>query len=62
MHRLGGAWFFAETVQRVGANAGLTDRFALYAAGRGGVLGDCDPAVVASAFAFFPPQAVIAKP
>lgn len=61
VHRLGGAWFFAESVRRVGADAGIEDRFALYAAGRGGVLGDADPTVVASAFAFFPPHLVIAK-
>lgn len=61
VHRLGGAWFFAEEVARVGAQAGITDRFALYAAGRGGVLGDADPAVIATAFAFFPPPLVLAR-
>ena len=61
VHRLGGAWFFTEPVKRVGAAAGLHDPFALYAGGRGGVLGDCDPAVVASAFAFFPPHALLPR-
>lgn len=61
VHRIGGAWFFTEDVAREGAKAGITDRFALYAAGRGGVLGDCHPDVVASAFAFFPPRVVTAK-
>jgi hypothetical protein len=61
VHLLGGAWFFAPEVARVGADAGITDRFALYAAGRGGVLGDADPAVIASAFAFFPPPVVLAR-
>ncbi|GAA3742100.1 SCO6745 family protein [Salinactinospora qingdaonensis] len=61
VHRIGGAWFFTEDVAREGAKVGVTDRFALYAAGRGGVLGDCHPDVVASAFAFFPPQLVAAK-
>ncbi|SFC19266.1 SCO6745 family protein [Streptomyces aidingensis] len=61
VHRIGGAWFFSEDVAREGAKAGITDKFALYAAGRGGVLGDCPPEVVASAFAFFPPHLVISK-
>ncbi|GAA5119368.1 SCO6745 family protein [Haloechinothrix salitolerans] len=61
VHRIGGAWFFSDDVARAGAKVGITDKFALYAAGRGGVLGDCHPDVVASAFAFFPPQIVTAK-
>lgn len=61
VHRIGGAWFFTDPVREIGARAGITDRFALYAAGRGGVLGDCHPDVVASAFAFFPPPLVLAK-
>lgn len=61
VHRIGGAWFFSDDVAHTGADIGITDKFALYAAGRGGVLGDCHPDVVASAFAFFPSQIVTAK-
>lgn len=61
VHRIGGAWFFAPQVAEVGAAVGIDDRFAFYAAGRGGVLGDPTGEVVASSFAFFPPQMVMSK-
>ncbi len=61
VHRLGGAWFFTQDARREGARIGITNQFALYASGRGGVLGDCHPDVVASSFAFFPPDIVKAN-
>ena len=61
VHRIGGAWFFTPQAAAAGADIGVTDPFALYAAGRGGVVGDGDPAVAATTFAFFPPAIVIAK-
>lgn len=61
VHRIGGAWFFAPEVRAVGAAAGIEDRFALYAGGRGGVIGDPTGDVVAATFAFFPPRVVIGK-
>lgn len=61
VHRIGGSWFFADVVRDVGERHGVGDRFALYAGGRGGVIGDPTGTVVASAFAFFPPHVVIDK-
>ncbi|MGH9108900.1 MAG: SCO6745 family protein [Acidimicrobiales bacterium] len=52
--RVGSAFYFVpETVAR-GKELGL-DGFRFYFAGRGGVLGDVEPPVVASAFGYFEP-------
>lgn len=61
IHQIGGAWFFTPQVAAEGARVGIHDPFALYAAGRGGVLGDAVPSVVASCFAFFPAAVVTAR-
>ncbi len=61
VHRLGGAWFFADEVRAHGAANGIDDHLAFYAGGRGGVLGDPTGHVVAAAFAFFPPHIVMGK-
>lgn len=61
VHRIGGAWFFTPQARAAGAAIGVDDPFALYAAGRGGVVGNGDPAVAATTFAFFPPAIVIDK-
>ena len=61
VHHVGGAWFFTPEAARAGAAIGITGAFPLYAVGRAGVLGDADPEVIASAFAFFPPEAVEAN-
>lgn len=49
---LGAAYYFAPETLRVGKELGL-DGFRFYFIGRGGVLGDVEPAVVASAFGYF---------
>lgn len=46
---------FDEQTAARGAELGM-DSWAWYHCGRGGVLGDCDPAVVVAAFGFFPPE------
>lgn len=51
---VGGEWMFDATVFAKGAELGL-DPWAWYHVGRGGVLGDCDPAAVVAAFGFFNP-------
>ncbi len=57
INQLGAAFYFApETVAR-GAELGL-DTFGFYALGRGGVLGDVEPAVVSAAFGYFHPTLV----
>ncbi|MEE8601950.1 SCO6745 family protein [Euzebya tangerina] len=61
VHTVGGAWFFAPQVRAVGEEAGITDRFAFYAGGRGGATGDPTGEVVASCFAFFPARIVVEK-
>lgn len=52
--RLGGAWMFDAGTAARGTERGL-GVWSWYHCGRGGVLGDCDPAVVVAAFGFFPP-------
>ena len=54
---IGWAHFFAPEAESAAAGLGL-DLFTLYAVGRGGVLGDVEPVVVASAFGYFNPEVV----
>lgn len=56
---VGSAFYFAPATLAVGKEKGL-DGMRWYVLGRGGVLGDVDSSVVASAFGYFSP-AVIAK-
>ncbi len=55
----GWAFYFAPATTARGAELGL-DPFQFYALGRGGVLGDVEPAVVSSAFGYFNPSMVAA--
>jgi hypothetical protein len=52
--QVGGEWMFDATVSAKGAELGL-DSWAWYHVGRGGVLGDADPAALVAAFGFFNP-------
>jgi hypothetical protein len=54
---IGWAHFFSPEAEAAAARLDL-DLFALYAVGRGGVLGDVEPVVVASAFGYFNPVVV----
>ena len=54
---LGGAWMLSDEAKVVADEVG-TGRWALYMAGRGGVLGDVHPDVVTAAFYFFPASSV----
>ena len=54
---IGWAHFFSPEAEATAAHLGL-DLFTLYALGRGGVLGDVEPVVVASAFGYFNPEVV----
>jgi hypothetical protein len=57
INALGSAFYFdVDTLER-GKAAGL-DGFRMYFLGRGGVLGDVEPAVVTSAFGWFAPELV----
>ena len=56
---MGSAFYFVPETVAVGKANGL-DGFRFYFLGRGGVLGDVEPAVVASAFGYFAP-AVVAR-
>jgi hypothetical protein len=53
----GWAFYFAPATAARGAELGL-DPVQFYAMGRGGVLGDVEPAVVSSAFGYFNPSLV----
>src|SRR4051794_17383145 len=55
--RLGGAFYFVPETLARGKELGI-DGFRFYIAGRGGVLGDTDAAVVASALGYFHPTLV----
>lgn len=55
----GWAFYFAPATVARGAELGL-DGIQFYAMGRGGVLGDVEPAVVSSAFGYFNPTLVAA--
>ncbi len=54
---LGSAFYFVPETVSVGKARGL-DGFRFYFLGRGGVLGDVEPAVVTSAFGYFAPAIV----
>jgi Helix-turn-helix family len=56
---LGGAWYFDPATIALGKEHNL-DGFRFYFLGRGGVLGDVEPEVVASAFGYWSP-ALVAK-
>ena len=56
---IGWAHFFSPEAETAAADLGM-DLFSLYAVGRGGVLGDVEPVVVASAFGYFNPEVVTA--
>ncbi len=53
----GWAFYFTPATVACGAELGL-DNFQFYALGRGGVLGDVEPAVVSAAFGYFNPGLV----
>ncbi len=55
---LGGAWMLDPEVLGPCREVGYPNGFAYYVTGRGGVLGDVDADVVASAFGFFEPRLV----
>ena len=54
---IGWAHYFAPEAESAAARLGI-DIFTLYALGRGGVLGDVEPVVIASAFGYFNPEVV----
>ena len=54
---IGWAHFFSPEAEAAAAEIGI-DIFTLYGLGRGGVLGDVEPVVVASAFGYFNPEMV----
>lgn len=54
---IGGAYYFEPETFEVAERVGL-DGMQAYVLGRGGVLGDVDPAVVASAFGYFNPAMI----
>jgi hypothetical protein len=54
---IGWAHYFAPEAESAAADLGI-DIFTLYALGRGGVLGDVESVVVASAFGYFNPEVV----
>lgn len=54
---LGAAFYFDPATLAKGKEHGL-DGFRFYVLGRGGVLGDVEPAVVTSAFAYFHPDTI----
>ncbi len=54
---IGWAHYFAPEAESAAAGLGI-DIFTLYALGRGGVLGDVEPIVIASAFGYFNPEVV----
>jgi hypothetical protein len=54
---IGWAHYFSPEAEATAARLGV-DLFTLYALGRGGVLGDVEPVVVASAFGYFNPEVV----
>jgi helix-turn-helix protein len=54
---MGGAFYFAPKTLAVGKEHGL-DGFRFYFLGRGGVMGDVEPAVVVSALGYFNPALV----
>ncbi|HAP74627.1 MAG TPA: hypothetical protein DCR14_00910 [Acidimicrobiaceae bacterium] len=57
INQYGSAFYFAPATLAKGEELGL-DTFGFYALGRGGVLGDVEPAVVSAAFGYFNPSLV----
>jgi hypothetical protein len=57
IQNIGAAHFFSPEAETAAAEIGI-DLFTLYILGRGGVLGDVEPVVVASAFGYFNPEVV----
>lgn len=57
VYTLGSRFYFAPETLKVGKEMGL-DGFRFYVLGRGGVLGDVEPAVVTSAFGYFHPDGI----
>ncbi|HVF18842.1 MAG TPA: hypothetical protein VNA14_01180 [Mycobacteriales bacterium] len=55
--RLGGGFMLSDQAKAAAKGAG-TGGWALYMLGRGGVLGEVHPDVIAAAFHFFPPETV----
>jgi hypothetical protein len=54
IYAIGGAWFFSPTARTKGEELGIKT-FALYMAGRSGVMGDITPETAVSAIGFFEP-------
>ncbi|MEN9792432.1 MAG: hypothetical protein RL330_510 [Actinomycetota bacterium] len=54
---LGAAFYFVPETGQVGKDLGLNG-MEFYILGRGGSLGDCDPALVSSAFGYFNPAVI----
>jgi hypothetical protein len=54
---MGSAFYFVESTLARGKELGLNG-WRFYILGRGGVLGDVDPAVIVSAFGYFDPDAI----
>lgn len=59
VNTVGSAFYFTPATAARGAQLGL-DPVQFYAVGRGGVLGDVEPAVISSAFGYFNPGMVAA--
>jgi hypothetical protein len=59
LHDLGGRFMASRSTFRRGAEWGWDHGLSFYVAGRGGVLGDVDGAVVSAAFGFFNPDTLI---
>ena len=57
VNALGARFYFDPETLKVGKDMGL-DGFRFYGLGRGGVLGDVEPAVVTSAFGYFHPDVI----
>jgi hypothetical protein len=57
INQVGNRFYFDPTTMAVGKELGL-DGFRFYFLGRGGVLGDVEPAVVVSAFGYFSPSVI----
>lgn len=57
VYRLGGGFMLSDEAKEAASSLGLGG-WAFYHLGRGGVLGDVHPDVVAAAFHFFPPTSV----
>ena len=55
---IGGRFMLHSDTRQICKDAGYPNGYSWYVAGRGGVLGDVDADVVASAFAYFNPQVV----